>query len=271
MSVKSRLQKEAKQLSTIQKIGCSTDNLRGVSNLSLRDIFSSYKIDDIWFDSEKEIKQFNIPDNAGGVNPGDQRAIYYLINAINPISVLEVGTHIGASTIHIASALHKNSDKNVDITTVDIVDVNSRTEQQWSRYGTTHLPELEFTPLQMVEKLGYESFVEFVTADSFDYMRHCNRTFDFIFLDGNHVATTVYQEIPAALDLLNRDGVILLHDYFPGKEPLWSNGSVVPGPVLAVERLIEEGADMTALSLKELPWLTKCDSNVTSLALLLKN
>ena len=38
-------------------------------------------------------------DDEGGVNPGDRRAIYSLIHYLKPISVLEIGTHIGASTV----------------------------------------------------------------------------------------------------------------------------------------------------------------------------
>jgi len=64
--------------------------------------------------------------------------------------------------------------------------------------------------------------------------------------------------------------MILLHDYFPEMKPLWSDGSVFPGPFLAVNRLVKEGADLVALPLGSLPWPTKLQSNVTSLALLLR-
>jgi len=264
-----KFKRESEQVSLAQKVECKVDNLRKACDVSLSNILNTNETNKIWPDAKKEIEQFNIANKTGGVNPGDRRAIYYLINAIKPTSVLEIGTHIGASTIHIASALHKNLDKSM--TTVDIVDVNSRTEHPWSKYGKFHSPALESTPLQMVEKLSYSSFVDFVVNDSFDYMTSCKQTFDFIFLDGDHLATTVYREIPAALNLLNPNGVILLHDYFPEGKPLWSNGIVVPGPFLAVKRLINEGMSATVLPLGELPWETKCDSNVTSLALLLKN
>jgi predicted O-methyltransferase YrrM len=260
-----RFQNALKQLNIAQRAECNTDNLRYSRNLSLRDIFSSHEIEGMWRDSEKEIKQFSIPDGTGGVNPGDRRAIYYLISAIKPISVLEIGTHIGASTLHIASALRKSSDKNVNITTVDIADVNSRIEKPWLKHGTTH------SPIEMIDKLGYGSFVNFITDTSLNYAANCEHTFDFIFLDGDHSATTVYQEIPVALNLLNPNGIILLHDYFPNMKPLWSDGSVIPGPFLATERLRREGVNVTVLHLSKLPWPTKLESQVTSLALLLRN
>lgn len=260
-----RLQKDLKQLGTAQRSECKTDNLRSKRNVSLGDIFCSHKIDGMWLESEKEIKQFSVPDGTGGVNPGDRRAIYYLISAIRPVSVLEIGTHIGASTIHIATALRNGSDKNANITTVDIADVNSRIEKPWLKHGTTH------SPIEMIDKLGCGSFVNFITDTSLNFAANCQHSFDFIFLDGDHSATTVYQEIPVALNLLNQNGVILLHDYFPDMKPLWSNGSVIPGPFLATEKLRREGVNVTVLPLGKLPWPTKLESHVTSLALLLRN
>lgn len=262
---KMRLDKDLKQLDTVAQTECETANLRCKRNLSMSDMFRSHEIDSMWFDSEEEIKQFSIPDGTGGVNPGDRRAIYYLISAIKPKSVLEIGTHIGASTIHIASALRKNSDKNATITTVDIADVNSRVEKPWLKSGTT------YSPIEMIDKLGYGSFVEFITDTSLNYAENCQHSFDFIFLDGDHSAKTVYQEVPVALNLLNKNGVILLHDYFPNMNPLWSNGSVIPGPFLATERFRREGVNVTVLPLGELPWPTKLGSHVTSLALLLRD
>jgi hypothetical protein len=64
--------------------------------------------------------------------------------------------------------------------------------------------------------------------------------------------------------------VILLHDYFPDLKPLWSNGRVIPGPWLAIERLKREGAPLTVKPFGALPWPTKLNSNNTSLALLLR-
>jgi hypothetical protein len=46
---------------------------------------------------------------SGGLNSGDRRAVHSMIRALKPASVLEVGTHIGSSTIHIAAALRANA------------------------------------------------------------------------------------------------------------------------------------------------------------------
>ncbi|RYE52594.1 MAG: class I SAM-dependent methyltransferase [Sphingobacteriales bacterium] len=256
--------RELKKFTSQRKLHCVTENLLSEKGISLPDIFNSDEIEGLWKKSQKELDVLNIPDDTdGGVNAGDRRALYYLISKFKPGSVLEIGTHIGASTIHIAAALKANNIK-ASFTTLDIRDVNSTSLKPWTKYGT------KYSPAQMIEELKYETFVDFVTDASINYFENCQTRFDFIFLDGDHSALAVYQEIPLALRLLNTNGVILLHDYFPGGKPLWSNNSVISGPYLATERLIQECGDLTVLPLGALPWTTKLNSNKTSLALLMK-
>ncbi|PNQ73640.1 hypothetical protein C1T31_04695 [Hanstruepera neustonica] len=242
-------------------------NLIHEKDVNLSEILNSKAIGDLWKESKKEIDSFDIPDGTGGVNPGDRRALYYLLCHFKPSSILEVGTHIGASTLHIASALYISQVKlgeQVEFTTVDIRDVNCTSEKPWLNYGT------KFSPLEMIAKFGYDQFTTFKAGMSLDLIKSTTKTFDFIFLDGDHSGGTVYQEIPAALKILNKNGVILLHDYFPNMKPLWSNGSLVEGPYLATERLINEGANLKVIPLGNLPWPTKLGTNITSLALLVR-
>jgi predicted O-methyltransferase YrrM len=262
-----RIRHGIKELQRIQRAKCDVKYLKSINEVDLKELFSSHQVEMEWDDIQKRIKQFGIPDGTDGVNPGDRRAIYYLIRGFKPTSVLEIGTHIGASTIHIAAALSQNQisedTKQPTLVSVDIRDVNDLISKPWLKYGAKH------SPIEMINKMELEYSVDFVTDTSLDYFAKCERKYDFVFLDGDHAVKTVYQEIPAALKLLNKDGLILLHDYFPNLEPLWSNGSVIPGPFLATERLKDEGVNLVVLPLGELPWPTKLQSNITSLALLL--
>lgn len=140
--------------------------------------------------------------------------------------------------------------------------VNSIKKKPWLNYGMTK------SPVEMIKELNV-SHVDFVEDISINYLKKTPNTFDFIFLDGDHTPSTVYQEIPLALDKLNKGGIILIHDYFPNVKPLWPNNYVVEGPYLATKRLISE-TDIDILPLGSLPWKTKFDSNRTSLALCLK-
>jgi len=253
----------------ISAISCDTNSLASVSQLNLDEMFYSKEYDKEWEDVEKEVSLLSIADQTGGVTPGDRRAIYYLVRYLRPKSVLEIGTHIGASTVHIAVALRrlKSLDRETSFRfiTVDIRNVNDVVSKPWLSFGST------YSPLDMIKKLRCDDFVSFITESSINYFAKCEQKYDLIFLDGEHYASIVYQEIPAALKVLNKGGYILLHDYFPNLKPLWSNGALIPGPCSATQRLQAEGADIKVLPLGRLPWPTKLDSNVTSLALLGKN
>jgi hypothetical protein len=80
----------------------------------------------------------------------------------------------------------------------------------------------------------------------------------------------VDQEVPLALKLLSPRGSVLLHDFFPNLHTLWVGENVTQGPCLAVERLRKEGARLEGRGLGVQPWPTKANSNVTSLALLVR-
>ena len=226
---------------------CSTHNLR--TSIDLDRIFYNLELADEW---ERSRPALDIPDGTGGVNPGDRRAIWYLTRYIMPMNALEIGTHIGASTVHIASALRGTPGR---LTTVDVADVNA---------------VIDPSPLSLVERIGCGRYVEFVQSSSLAYLKSTRRQYDMIFLNGDHREAAVYREIPAALERLAPGGIVLLHDYFPGLMPLWNNGAMIPGPYLAVNRLAMEGNKLAAVPLGSLPWPTKCGTNITSLAVLVR-
>lgn len=246
---------------------CKSDNLIAQKNITLSAVFNSSEINEKWASIQNSINKFDIPDGTGGVNPGDRRALFYLISYFKPLSILEIGTHIGASTLNMAAAMAKTAAEDGtkgQLTTLDIRDVNDQSLKPWLAYGTTQ------SPSEMVQNLDLADFVRFIQGSSVDYLKNAPQKFDFIFLDGDHSAQAVYQEVPLALNLLNPNGIILLHDYYPNGQSLWSNNYLIDGPYRAIERFTAEGADLIVVPLGNLPWATKLNSNVTSLALLMK-
>ena len=216
-----------------------------------------------WLRVAAEVEEFQITAAAGGVNPGDRRALYYLIRALRPARVLEVGTHIGASTVHIAAALRANAaagGPSPDFTTVDIIDVNDPVTRPWAGHGS------RWAPAEMIDRMRIGGTMRFVAQSSLAFLADTGPQYDFIFLDGDHSAATVYRELPAALRRLAPGGLVLLHDYFPESRPLWPGDPVIPGPWLGLERLRREGARLRVLPLGALGWPTKLGGTVTSLA-----
>lgn len=237
--------------------------LRRTNAIDLDTLWASPDLGAAWAEDERLIQSLDLPEMTGGVNPGDQRALYYLVLGLRCRTVLEVGTHIGCSMVNIAAALKRLSTNGTSarLTCVDINDVNDESKRPWEAFGAKR------SPRSLLQSLEAEQLVEFVIADSLDHLRSDRARYDLIFLDGLHDAARVYQEVPYAATRLN-GGVIVLHDFFPNLKPLWSNGSMIPGPFLGVERLRAEWHSIEAIPLRALPWPTKLGSHVTSLAVL---
>jgi len=264
IKIRLRRFKESFDFQKLESIPCKTDSLGKIKQNKLDEILSSKSYDNDYNRLSKIINPLDLPENTGGINLGDQRAIFYLTKGFSFKSILEIGTHIGCSTLHFSLALNESKHKNKVLDTVDIKDVNNEEKKEWKKYGS------KYSPRRMIELAQSSHFVNFIHSNSISYLTNCNKRYDLIFLDGSHLANIVYQELPLALRLLNKGGLILLHDYYPNNKPLWNNKTIIPGPYNAIKRFIEEGQNFNVIPLGILPWKTKMDSNKTSLALLSK-
>ena len=101
----------------------------------------------------------------------------------------------------------------------------------------------------MIDELNGAIEVTFVMDNSRHFFAENKETFDFIFIDGDHTAKTVYEDIVSSLDVINEHGLIVLHDYFPDGRPLWSDGSVISGPFTAIEELRATGVAFEVIPL----------------------
>lgn len=256
--------RDAANILSTRKVSFDARNLRPTADLDLKAIFGDAVAAEAWRANHAAVASaFRAGEWHGGVNPGDRRAIYHLIHSLKPRRVLEIGTHVGASTIHIARAL-RAAVPGARLTTVDIADVNHPRTGAWVGVG------LDRAPRDMLAQLGCADLVAFVVSPSLAFMAGTEERFDFIFLDGDHSARAVYLETAAALRLLRPGGVILLHDFYPGGRPLYAGSGVIAGPDRALERARRECPAIAVLPLGALLWPTKDGSNMTSLALVAK-
>ena len=248
---------EARSLKAVRTIPCSADALIPAARIDATKFLRSTEIDRIWNESCARLSGIRIPDQSVGVNAGDGRALFHIASYFQPCMVLEIGTGVGASTLHLAAALRRNGRGR--LLSVDLVDTNA---SHHSRTPTRP------RPIDRLSAAGCSDVVEFIVGRSRDVLRGTNLRFDLVFIDGDHSAAAVYEDLASVLNGLRPDGVIVLHDYFPGMRPLWSDRLVIPGPALAVQRLRAEGVSVEALPLASLPWPTKHASSATSLAML---
>jgi predicted O-methyltransferase YrrM len=258
---------DALRLATQKNLAADFEKLARLSTVDVRSAFVSISDAD-WLPIQAGLDRLmergsNAKSSGGSLNHGDRRAIYTLIRHFKPQRVLEIGTHLGSSTLYISAALKENARQNApgQMLTVDVVDVNAP-DAAWARAGALR------TPRQMLEECGTAHLVEFRVADSLQFLRSNREQFDFCFLDGSHSAKWVYNEVQLVQRALRPGSLILLHDFFPDAKPLWQDTSALPGPWMAINRLRREGAAIDVLPLGSLPWPTKARTTITSLALL---
>ena len=241
----------------------AADAAAEVDTIDLAAIWRDPEIAAAWDAAERRVAPLGLTAQ-GGMNPGDRRALYYLVRHLRPERVLEVGTLAGASTVHLAVG----AGRRVAGAGTPPTPHGRHRRCERSRAGRLARLGLAQSPRQAMERLGFGGMVEFRVAPSLDVLAQPGEPFDLILLDGDHRLETVVAEIPAALGRLRPGGLLLLHDYFPGLRALWADGKVIDGPARAVRRLRRAGWPIRARPLGGLPWPTKYGSTRTSLALL---
>jgi len=83
------------QINKISQINCNTDNLIKINREEIVKLLNSSKSELSWEVDKMQLKSFQFSELSGGINPGDQRALYYLLKYFNPSNILEIGTHLG--------------------------------------------------------------------------------------------------------------------------------------------------------------------------------
>jgi predicted O-methyltransferase YrrM len=253
--------KDAMLLAATARQDFDTENLRPARTLDIPNTLADANVEAGWSEDRRMIAAiFDDEDRFESVNPGDRRALYALVLGLRPRNVLEIGTNIGASTIHIAAALKRLGDGGT-VTTVDIIDVNGT-------HGPWREADMARPPRETARLLDLP--VTFEVFRSLEFMATTDRRYDLIFLDGNHSAPSVYREVSSALHLLRESGLIVLHDYYPGGRALYPDGATIRGPFQAVQRIRRECPAIMVMPLGGLPWATKQGTNVTTLALIAK-
>jgi len=259
-----RIRAETRQLREIPRLLIQLESLRSLTPDDLAATLDCAATHREWSHAESYLNDVcQIEDRKTfGVNPGDRRALWYLVKGFAARSVLEIGTHVGASTVYIAAALKTfDGADSPRLVTVDIEDVNDEVSGEWRKRGLAN------SPREMIRTAGCRDLVTFVRNSSLQYLAGCTDCFDLVFLDGENTAANVYQEMSLASKVLNKDGLILLHDYFPKNRALWTGNSPRVGPYIALSRVRKEDPQIKVTPLGELPWPTKLGTRKTTLAL----
>lgn len=147
-----------------------------------------------------------------------------LIIKTRPRTIIEVGTWVGASAIHMAKMCNKHSIE----TNIFCVDTWLGAEEFWTRYAHTEernlvlkngYPTIYFQFLSNVVHEGFQDvilpFPNTSVAGS-KYFLYNNIKADLIYIDGSHLEEDVYSDLKNYYPLLTDGGIIFGDDYTSG-------------------------------------------------------
>ena len=160
----------------------------------------------------RRLKDHSEDERPKSVSEADGFALFALAKAIGATTALEIGTHLGYSTLYIAAALSAES-ATAKLTTVDIVDVNDEALAHYKTFGAS------ISARQRLRALGMADKVEFVVGQSEPFLKRSQDVYDLIFVDGNHSEVGAYFDIVSSLPRLSERGIIVLHDFNNPDDP----------------------------------------------------
>ena len=190
-----------------------------VSDLHL--IFQTNKINENLFGPKKEtiVKSFSIsPGNKIIGMTSDYEA--WIISSLSKISknIFEFGTCSGKTTY--LMALNSSNDSKIYSITLDPNQKNKiNKEKKDNKISYRNIlsesvyDKFLFSGSEVENKINviFQNSMEFDEIKFHDF-------FDLIFIDGGHTYSIVKNDSEKSLKMLNSRGIILWHDYVPGKE-----------------------------------------------------
>jgi predicted O-methyltransferase YrrM len=244
-------QREAIALRSVASFDADFSRLRALQPGEVAAALDAGELDEEWVAVRRTLEDLRIWNAPGTTGADDIEPLYRLARHFRARSILEVGTHIGGSTIALATAMRKHAGTDVRscrLVSVDVIDVNDRERGPWIAAGATAPPG------DCMRDLGLDATVAFRTSDSIEFLRDCTDAFDFVFFDGDHAAKTVYREIGLVAARLAPDAIVALHDYSTRVVfSTYDDGRTIPGPHLATRRVISENPSLAVIPVSRLP------------------
>lgn len=164
------------------------------------------------------------------------------IAELRPDIIIEVGSFIGVSAIHMAGLLKKAG---LD-SAVLCIDTWLAERQLWSRSEIRAAlmfrhgrPNVYYSFLANVIDAGLTDYIVPMPMDSHSaarYLQDLGIDAPLIYIDGNHEGGEVYADLAAYWERLRPGGIMLIDDYIPSKKP----GHMFTGLVNDVNRFAAE-------------------------------
>ena len=195
--------------------------IKKVDISSVNKIFELNKISNNLSGPKKEtiIKSFSIsPKNNIVGMTSDYEA--WIISSLSKISknIFEFGTCSGKTTYLMAL----NSDKDTKITSLTLkpISINSiKKNEEDNKVSFRNIKNESVYERFLFSGTDVEKKIKIIFQNSLDFNeKNLEKKMDLIFIDGGHTYTVVKNDTEKSFSMLSNKGIILWHDYAPGKK-----------------------------------------------------
>ena len=158
-------------------------------------------------DTSRPLAELLLHARCGSVKPTDALILARLLNRHRPNAILEVGSFLGISTRFILDVSSPWGAKVVAVDPNIPHRIFDRPREYVERLNANNIPQrLEIVSAFFGNPVGeFTAGVEVVDSG-------LGRTFDLIFIDGDHSYEAVMLNFKLAVKMLNKGGVIVFHD-----------------------------------------------------------
>ena len=206
---------------TIKKFFFSQSKIKKVDISSVNKIFELNKISNNLSGPKKEtiIKSFSIsPKNNIVGMTSDYEA--WIISSLSKISknIFEFGTCSGKTTYLMAL----NSDEDTKITSLTLKPslINSiKKNEKDNNISFRNIKNESVYEKFLFSGTDVENKIKIIFQNSLDFNeKNLEKKMDLIFIDGGHTYSVVKNDTEKSFNMLSNNGMILWHDYAPGKK-----------------------------------------------------
>ncbi len=160
------------------------------------------------------------------------------------LKFLQIGAYTGDASVWIAENIFINSG-------CILIDVDTWRGSEEGIHKTFDWNDIEATYDKKVKR--YKNVIKNKTTSG-EYLLNCSESFDFIYIDGDHKADSVYKDASLAFPLLKQGGIMAFDDY------LWhhdtNNPELEPKP--GVDSFLKEfGGFIKILNIDYQVWIEK--------------
>jgi predicted O-methyltransferase YrrM len=219
----------------------------GGSRVRIRDTQNAPNSGVISFDEiirEMESSYFVHP---ASMNIDSARFLYEFAKNVSPRLVVEIGSFVGFSTLHIAQALKENG-KGGHVVGIDLFDDDFPVQESMWDGREKWVNRLEIAE-NFLNNASLENVVTFIKGNSIEVYKQIRGVLtngiDLLLIDGDHSLKGVFADFNRYYNLVRPGGYIVLHDIYP-ENCGWD------GPRILIDRLKKSGIVPRSMELIEI-------------------